>query len=426
VSRKTLWAVALFLGLGGSAYSAIPAAPNPGAKCPYGDATPNDGCTALYAAGLQGTVQFPDAFTNPLYGPGNGQEYNSRLQENQAGVDFPVGLPQSYVGKLKDPMANPPANCAASPTGSAAKGPKLTCGGGPVVIHGYQFGPTGGHKATVLRVNNTATIEDIQFNEFSNDDNTVLSSNANDYAIYLAAPGSTFNSVFSHNTVNGQCHSEKCGLNYQVVAYTSGSKTWDYNAWLWMPVRITAGCSGECPTIGDLNLRWSMVMGHDMTAALHGEWIEEIFAQKGTPTTQAHTNYIGNVVIQPAAAAANSTANIYVSGGSAPITPTYSDVLISDSTLICNRNNGKPICSALIDFQNGTYSRVRFINLAVDASGSIGMFRADCNHGTNYQKANFPTGVAMTNIQNMLERPGRSLVTSFNFKVRCSDQQSPP
>jgi hypothetical protein len=351
--------------------------------CPFGTSTPNDGCQALYASGLQGTVQYPNCFTTDPICVGS-QTRLSRLQENQAGVDYPVGVPASMAGSLKDPATNPITNCTYNPTGSAAGGPKLDCSGGAVVVHGYEFGPIGGHQATVFKLENTVTSTDIQYNHFGADSNTAGSSDLNDYAVFLGAPGSTFNLVFSHNTIDANCHPSPgtCVGNYGIQMLTLGSITFDYDALLWLPFRMNAGCgSGACPTVGDVNFRWTIMVGPTASSlGVHGEWIERVFSAAGTPTTQTNTNYIGDVMVIPPNTNPNITTNLYISdGGTGNGLPEYTNVNITDTTLISNLPGGGN--QSMVTFQNGNYVHVNFQNVALDMTGASGHnFRADCGN----------------------------------------------
>jgi hypothetical protein len=433
-------------------------------KCPYGDATPNDGCIALYQSGLQGTVQFPNCFTTDTScAVGSGQTFVRRLEENQAGVDFPVGVPQIYNGSLRDPanIASYNANCAydskgafwtqiispnltgsvfsfasssnapvqtgervnmsgapantlittqidathwnvSTSTGSTltgsstilSNGPRVSCTGS-LPVEQFEFGPwtgTGPHLSTVLNmVNSTAAT--VRYSHFQVDDNTWYASNLNDYAINLGSTTTVNNINFSYNTVNGECFVAGCGGqwgNFQVVLYTAGTKTLDYDAFLGMPGRITAGCGSSsgagtaCPTQGVTNITHTFFQGPtNSNPAFHGELMEDIPAPIFPATEVLGVNYIGDVVTIPAGADGDVTTLIYASGGGVPVgPPNYDSFTVSDSTLADNLSNlGAAIASAGIDFQNGNFSNVTIKNVAFGMiTGPTHAVRADCGN----------------------------------------------
>ena len=359
--------------------------------CPQGTGTPADGCSALYTAGLQGTVQYSNAFTNTAIMPGSGQSYTTRTPWNVAGVDYPVGVPAS-VSSFIDPAVTPPTNCSYSATGSSAGGPKLTCSGGAVSIIGYNLGPVGGHQAPVLHMNNTVTSLVIEDDKFQNDSNTNGSSALNDYPLYLATPGSTDNVTFKYNTINGECPVAGGSLcNYGIVIYTAGALDEEFNAFINPPSRQAAGCDGACTTLGDLTMANNMWLGicFGCNSGFHGEVIEQVPGTSGTPTTQTNVNYNYNTIVSMSGEPAYTTALIYLSGGSAGIGPaTYTNNNVIGNTLISNcntgtsgscSNGGVQITSAMVDFQNGFYTNVALEDNYSDLTGTIGNIRADCD-----------------------------------------------
>jgi hypothetical protein len=261
------------------------------------------------------------------------------------------------------------------------------CPSGGTIIKGYDFRAVGGHQSTVLRISSAACV-DIEENEFDNDANTYGSSNLNDYAIFLAAANATYPITFAHNTVNGECNGLSCTYpNFQVVNYTSGETDWLYNAFLMMPIRITAGCgastSVNCPVQGDMNFEWNFYQGPTAsTSVSHGELMIFLMSQKlNVFSTMNYMRYIGNVDTVPSTAGPWNTTNIYISGGGNPVgPPTINHVIVSDSTLIANSNGASNTGDALIDFQNMTLPDVQLLRLATDVTGSRGhQFRGDCD-----------------------------------------------
>jgi hypothetical protein len=334
--------------------------------CPRGNSYPADGC-----ANTKGSVQYPDLLTNKSYGPGSGQTYAKRAPWNIAGLDYAVGVPAGT--KLKDPALIQPINCRYSPNGSAAHGPKITCGGHNLAIIGYEFGPIGGHPSTVLQISGNATGRaTVENNHFLNDTNTDRSSAVYDYWINFGI-GGTEDIEFKNNTLDGN-YTPGLITSGGIPFYTRGALTIEYNAVLNMPQRpFAAGCEG-CTTIGDLTVKWNLFLGFSNVAGgLHGEIMQQVFSQTNQ-TTQAHTTYQYNTIVNPNTTAIGQTTSfIVISGGGAPVgPPIYQDVLVDSNTLVNNKNGGRPTSASLIYFSNGIYQHIKITNNFTDSTGTYG------------------------------------------------------
>lgn len=429
------------------------------ARCPFGN-IPNDGCTQQIASGLEGVSTWSNCLTDVLCAKGTSQNYLSRIQENQPGMEYGVGVPITMAATAKDPAVggnltgtgctynalaalwgtmvgatisgtnvtftpnnsgtNPQPGQLLSASGIAANttvvsvtdsthlvvnnsgawtgskqisllgGPKITCSG-PVVLNNFQFGAVGGHLAPVLNLVGATSI-DVENNFFTNDANTHNAANNNDTMNLGAGVGSSANFIFLRNTVDGQCPAQHCAIgDYNWTVYTAGTKLFQYNYFVNMPLRITAGCgSASLPCAGPGGSGtegWTHFYNnffHGLTNSLstnHGEVIEDIASQFSTTVIDT-IDYMGNWIVVPAGADATvgNTAVIYASGGAAPVFPTYTHFWVRDSTLITNATSGVLTTSALVDYQNGMFNDIELTNLAVDMSGTGGHnFRFNCN-----------------------------------------------
>jgi hypothetical protein len=331
----------------------------------------DDGCkTAPGLAGARaGTlIQFSDFFSG--YANQTDQNYNKRPPWNVAGVDYPVGI---QVGTaLKDPAINTPRGCTFGLTASPAGGPQLRCTGDSPVVQGYEFGEIGGHACTTLLMANAATgLEIIKNNHFSNCSNT-------DNSTYLVETqnGSTADVVFSNNVVNGNWATGSLLKSAQLVFYTTGALTQEYNAILDMPIRPQGSGCTVCDHIGDLLTRYNLFISFaNVRGGSHGE-IQEQTLSRAQQTTQDNTIYSFNTILQPRTALdGQTTALIYASGGGASMNPIYKNLVVDHNTEITNLNGGKvTTATAGVTITNGTYLSVKYIENYLDKTGAYFYF----------------------------------------------------
>jgi hypothetical protein len=345
--------------------------------CPRGGKY-DDGCKA--APGLGGTrngmlIQISDFFTG--YANQSSQEFDKRPPWNVAGVDYPVGIQTGTI--LKDPAVNSPKGCTFGETASPAGGPQLRCAGEDPVVEGYEFGEVGAHGCTALLMTNAITgTEVIKNNHFSNCSNT-------DNSTYLVETqnGSRANVVFSNNVVNGNWKPGSPLKSAQLVFYTTGALTQEYNAVLDMPIRPQGSGCTVCDHIGDLKTRYNLFVSFaNVRGGSHGEIQEQTFS-RAQQTTQDNTVYSYNTIMQPKTALDGQTsALIYATGGGAPMNPTYNNLVVDHNTEITNRNiNGKVTTAvAGVSIANGTYNSIKFIENYIDKTGAYYNFLCE---GTN-------------------------------------------
>ena len=179
-----LLGVFFFFAVAGGAVAAPRHGVYSGTPCPYPATYIADGCSA---ANQNASFLVTNTTGGTAYGYGKTMSallntstvpWTSTHPQpfNVPGVDYPIGPDKSFVGAYKDPATingsgeSIPA-CTYSATGNATNfqgtvynKPKLTCTmsvGTPAnntfTLNGYDFGPTGGHGATSLRINGPTT-----------------------------------------------------------------------------------------------------------------------------------------------------------------------------------------------------------------------------------------------------------------------------
>jgi hypothetical protein len=345
----------------------------PPGNCPKGSSVPNDGCDALYTAGLQGASQWSNCLTDTACAAGAGQTYATRAPWNIAGIDFPVGVPQSVVtAGYKDPAVDPlPANCSYTNT----TGSLVTCSfSNNLDFSGFEMCPIGSHGATNIDIkgNRTGTSK-VWKNHFCGSTNGAGGAQVN-------FENGSGDAEFSNNTVAGGCTNSSCTLSFVVSLNSSGNRTAHYNYITGINSRpFSASASGG--TVSSTDFRWNFINGFQYVInGIHGEVLIDTMAQSGTPTTQAITTYGYNTFILPNGVQGGQiTTIIYMSGGASPIgPPTWTQTVIDGNTLINNVGADGQAASAIIDFQNGQFINAQITNNYFDATGNGRYIRADC------------------------------------------------
>lgn len=253
-----------------------------------------------------------------------------------------------------------------STLGYLSGGPQLTCDYADFSLSALEMGPIGGHAATVLQVGThvptSASLSDLHFFPDTNTTNaTAQGINA------FGINGGTYAVNVDHVTLDGNCYSSTCGIQYGIVMYNTGTTTFKHTAVINQPGRpITAGCpstSANCTTMGDFDVENNLFYNFQMTAnGTHGEPFERIGNRNAVGSMGTYT-YRNNTIIQGNQPVdGTTTALIYMSSGGAdyrgPRGQLYPHSYIDHNTLITNANAGAPagpITSTILEFDSGEF-----------------------------------------------------------------------
>jgi hypothetical protein len=210
---------------------------------------------------------------------------------NVAGVNYPVGYRTSVP--LRDPatVSSWPSGCSYSAHGdgshSPASQPAILCNGASSpTFNGLNLSSVGGHPCTVIvLMNSTSGTVTISNTYYKWDLSCVGGS-------YAGINGASYNLVFTNNTVDMQDDVPGGGSQTAVYFGTSGTMTFQYNAFLNSQCRIV-GLISDGPTPGDVNVQFNMWSGFGYSCSDSGIHLESILVsgQPGIAYTQTMTNF---------------------------------------------------------------------------------------------------------------------------------------
>lgn len=335
-------------------------------SCPNGFAFP-DGCQG---SPIGGNVQHPTFFTG--YANQAGQSYVTRPPWNVAGVDYPVGIPASKIGSLKDPTtASLPAGCSYSSVAST-----VTCSGaqGGLTIDGWDFGNAGGAGLCVRLIisgNVNGSIL-IQNSSFVNSAGNGAQCNVNGAALVVMSTNAVAADVivrYSYFDANAQ-NVTYAPLNPSLSISMSNNQnvTITYNAFLNSTARsIQVSSSG----IVTESFNYAEGFTYVVSQPLHGEFSEDSTFSGGTATLKT-ISY--NTLLQPISAVGlSATSLVYASSGA--VNSTWTTFNVNNNIMVSNRIGSSNPVSYLAEAAYDTFTTLNWTQNYLDPNGAFGCFQ---------------------------------------------------
>lgn len=321
-----------------------------------------------------GTVQDTNFFVDAAQ---SGQTFVTRPSGLVAGVDFPVGLPPAYVGRLLDPVASPPTHCAISTVSGRLT---MTCASvANLVIQGYDFGPNFGHDCVDIIVSTSAT-GSVTFA----DNNFKASANClpPNTGFFTVSNLSSADVIVQFNTFDGQALALPSTAGIAALSInTKGNIIVRNNSFRNIPGRpilvntgsnISSGYYGNNFFNGFV---FNSIQGH-------GEIV--INTLSGGATTIAQTAFDGNTVLQPSTECACGTAPLFLSTGTAGAT--FISVTADNNTLVSNYaggiTTGASITGSIIDDGTAGHGPGNILTVGTLTAGTIAV--GQITSGTAY------------------------------------------
>jgi len=368
-----------------------------GGNCPQGTGVA-DGCLAANSSSAIRHSNFFSGYANQV-----SQTYSTRPPWNVAGVDYPVGH-YTATGSLTDPAVTQPSGCTYSATGSGGGGPILDCrGAAALTISGYNFGPVGGHGATVLQIqdNRGANTVTITNNLFVSDDNSINSSI--NCPIIIPTNG-VFSLVMTYNTLDNCSYVDTyCAVALSGSAALNASQMYDqhvgngtrqYNAFL-----NTAGQVIRGGGTGTLTDQFNYIEGLTMVAAngYHGEYI--IYSHPSAVTTGLKDTVVVsfNTCLIPTTSLGGITSCFYFSGGASGVFT--ASLAANVLTLSTDINTGAKRAVTLNDYVGASSFLPDGVQISslITGTGNTGTYGVSGASGFSFSAQQVSTGLEFFN-----------------------------